>query len=377
MINYEEGADIFAEGVLEILPDGYGFLRSPDYNYLPGPDDIHVSPSKIRKFDLRTGDTISGQVRPPHEGEKYFALVKIEAVNFESPEEARNKILFDNLAPVYPQERLKLETTRENLVPRFLDLMAPLGKGQCGLIVGPRHTGKRLILESIAKSLAINHPEVTVLVLLIDEHQSEAAATQRSLKVEVTFTTWDESNARHIQVTELVAEKAKRFAEKRRDVVLLIDSLNHLASAYRAVFSGSGELLGQDLNARLLRHVKRLLESPRNLNAGGSLTMLAIVENEVSQRDDHNVLEDCKSVADLLIVLDHRVARQGIFPAIDVHRTRNGREELLTSEEELTRLRVLRRVLEPLAAAEAAKLLGGKLIASRSNKEFLANMSSL
>ena len=290
----EKEGHIFAEGVLEILPDGYGFLRSPDYNYLPGPDDIYVSPSQIRKFDLKTGDTISGQVRPPHEGEKYFALVKIEAVNFESPDEARNKILFDNLTPLYPQERLKLETTRENSSARVMDLLTPLGKGQRGLIVSPPRAGKTMLLQNVANSITTNHPEVVLMVLLIDERPEEVTDMQRSVKGEVISSTFDEPAARHVQVAEMVIEKAKRLVEHKRDVVILLDSITRLARAYNTIVPPSGKVLSGGVDSNALQRPKRFFGSARNIEEGGSLTIIATALIDTGSRMDDVIFEEFK-----------------------------------------------------------------------------------
>ena len=290
----EKEGHIFAEGVLEILPDGYGFLRSPDYNYLPGPDDIYVSPSQIRKFDLKTGDTISGQVRPPHEGEKYFALVKIEAVNFESPDEARNKILFDNLTPLYPQERLKLETTRENASARVMDLLTPLGKGQRGLIVSPPRAGKTMLLQNVANSITTNHPEVVLMVLLIDERPEEVTDMQRSVKGEVISSTFDEPAARHVQVAEMVIEKAKRLVEHKRDVVILLDSITRLARAYNTIVPPSGKVLSGGVDSNALQRPKRFFGSARNIEEGGSLTIIATALIDTGSRMDDVIFEEFK-----------------------------------------------------------------------------------
>ncbi|MFZ0480398.1 MAG: transcription termination factor Rho, partial [Terriglobales bacterium] len=300
----EKEGHIFAEGVLEILPDGYGFLRSPDYNYLPGPDDIYVSPSQIRKFDLKTGDTISGQERPPHEGEKYFALVKIEAVNFESPDEARNKILFDNLTPLYPQERLKLETVRENVSARVMDLLTPLGKGQRGLIVSPPRAGKTMLLQNVANSITTNHPEVVLMVLLIDERPEEVTDMQRSVKGEVISSTFDEPAARHVQVAEMVIEKAKRLVEHKRDVVILLDSITRLARAYNTIVPPSGKVLSGGVDSNALQRPKRFFGSARNIEEGGSLTIIATALIDTGSRMDDVIFEEFKGTGNSEIILD-------------------------------------------------------------------------
>jgi len=373
----EKEGHIFAEGVLEILPDGYGFLRSPDYNYLPGPDDIYVSPSQIRKFDLKTGDTISGQVRPPHEGEKYFALVKIEAVNFESPEEARNKILFDNLTPLYPQERCKLETVRENISARVMDLLTPVGKGQRGLIVAPPRTGKTMLLQSLANSITTNHPEIVLIVLLIDERPEEVTDMQRSVKGEVISSTFDEPAARHVQVAEMVIEKAKRLVEHKRDVVILLDSITRLARAYNTIVPPSGKVLSGGVDSNALQRPKRFFGAARNIEEGGSLTIIATALIETGSRMDDVIFEEFKGTGNMEIILDRKLVDKRTFPAIDIQRSGTRKEELLIPKEDLARIWVLRKILNPLSPVEAMELLIDKLGKARSNSEFLANMGSL
>jgi transcription termination factor Rho len=373
----EKEGHIFAEGVLEILPDGYGFLRSPDYNYLPGPDDIYVSPSQIRKFDLKTGDTISGQVRPPHEGEKYFALVKIEAVNFESPDEARNKILFDNLTPLYPQERLKLETTRENLSARVMDLLTPLGKGQRGLIVSPPRAGKTMLLQNVANSITTNHPEVVLMVLLIDERPEEVTDMQRSVKGEVISSTFDEPAARHVQVAEMVIEKAKRLVEHKRDVVILLDSITRLARAYNTIVPPSGKVLSGGVDSNALQRPKRFFGSARNIEEGGSLTIIATALIDTGSRMDDVIFEEFKGTGNSEIILDRKLVDKRTFPAIDIQRSGTRKEELLIPKEDLQRIWVLRKVLNPLSPVEAMELLIERLAKAGTNSEFLAKMSQL
>jgi transcription termination factor Rho len=373
----EKEGHIFAEGVLEILPDGYGFLRSPDYNYLPGPDDIYVSPSQIRKFDLKTGDTISGQVRPPHEGEKYFALVKIEAVNFESPDEARNKILFDNLTPLYPQERLKLEASRENISARVMDLLTPLGKGQRGLIVSPPRAGKTMLLQNVANSITTNHPEVVLMVLLIDERPEEVTDMQRSVKGEVISSTFDEPAARHVQVAEMVIEKAKRLVEHKRDVVILLDSITRLARAYNTIVPPSGKVLSGGVDSNALQRPKRFFGSARNIEEGGSLTIIATALIDTGSRMDDVIFEEFKGTGNSEIILERKLVDKRVFPAIDIQRSGTRKEELLIPKEDLSRIWVLRKVLNPLSPVEAMELLIDKLSKTKSNGEFLANMSSL
>jgi len=373
----EKEGHIFAEGVLEILPDGYGFLRSPDYNYLPGPDDIYVSPSQIRKFDLKTGDTISGQVRPPHEGEKYFALVKIEAVNFESPDEARNKILFDNLTPLYPQERLKLETVRENVSARVMDLLTPLGKGQRGLIVSPPRAGKTMLLQNVANSITTNHPEVVLMVLLIDERPEEVTDMQRSVKGEVISSTFDEPAARHVQVAEMVIEKAKRLVEHKRDVVILLDSITRLARAYNTIVPPSGKVLSGGVDSNALQRPKRFFGSARNIEEGGSLTIIATALIDTGSRMDDVIFEEFKGTGNSEIILDRKLVDKRTFPAIDIQRSGTRKEELLIPKEDLQRIWVLRKVLNPLSPVEAMELLIERLAKATTNSEFLAKMSSL
>src|SRR6201987_496900 len=371
----EKEGHIFAEGVLEILPDGYGFLRSPDYNYLPGPDDIYVSPSQIRKIDLKTGDTISGNVRPPHEGEKYFALVKIVAINFESPEETRNKILFDNLTPLYPQERIKMETTKENLTGRVLDMLCPIGKGQRGLIVAPPRTGKTMMLQSIANSVTTNHPEVVLIVLLIDERPEEVTDMQLSVKGEVISSTFDEPAARHVQVAEMVIKKSKRLVEHKRDVVILLDSITRLARAYNTIVPPSGKVLSGGVDSNALQRPKRFFGAARNIEEGGSLTIIATALVDTGSRMDEVIFEEFKGTGNMEIVLDRKMADRRIFPAVDINKSGTRKEELLLPKEELNRIWVLRKVLNPLSPVETMELLLDKLSKTRSNAEFLAAMS--
>jgi transcription termination factor Rho len=373
----EKEGHIFAEGVLEILPDGYGFLRSVDYNYLPGPDDIYVSPSQIRKFDLKTGDSISGNVRPPHEGEKYFALVKIEAINFESPEETRNKILFDNLTPLYPQERIKMETVREAVSGRVMDLLTPVGKGQRGLIVAPPRTGKTILLQSIANSITSNHPEVVLIVLLIDERPEEVTDMQRSVKGEVISSTFDEPAARHVQVAEMVIEKAKRLVEHKRDVVILLDSITRLARAYNTIVPPSGKVLSGGVDSNALQRPKRFFGAARNIEEGGSLTIIATALVDTGSRMDEVIFEEFKGTGNMEIILDRKLVDKRVFPAIDIQRSGTRKEELLIPKEDLQRVFILRRVLNPLSPVEAMELLISRLEKTRNNAEFLSNMNQL
>src|SRR6195952_300962 len=371
----EKEGHIFAEGVLEILPDGYGFLRSPDYNYLPGPDDIYVSPSQIRKFDLKTGDTISGNVRPPHEGEKYFALVKIEAINFESPEETRNKILFDNLTPLYAQERIKMETVREHISGRVMDLLTPVGKGQRGLIVAPPRTGKTMLLQAIANSITANHPEVTLIVLLIDERPEEVTDMQRSVQGEVISSTFDEPPPRHVQVADMVIEKAKRLVEHKRDVVILLDSITRLARAHNAVVPPSGKILSGGIDSNALQRPKRFFGAARNIEEGGSLTIIATALIDTGSRMDDVIFEEFKGTGNSEIHLDRRLTDRRVFPSIDISKSGTRKEELLLPKEELNRVFILRKVLNPLSPVESMELLIDKLSKTGSNQQFLSAMS--
>ena len=366
---------IFAEGVLEILPEGFGFLRSPDYNYLPGPDDIYVSPSQIRRFDLRTGDTASGQVRSPKEGENYFALVKVQAVNFESPEESRNKIFFDNLTPLYPQDRIQLETVKGNLSGRVMDLMTPIGKGQRGLIVSPPRTGKTMLLQSIANSITANHPEVTLIVLLIDERPEEVTDMQRSVQGEVISSTFDEPAARHVQVAEMVIEKAKRLVEHRRDVVILLDSITRLARAYNTIVPPSGKVLSGGVDSNALQRPKRFFGAARNIEEGGSLTIVATALIDTGSRMDDVIFEEFKGTGNMEIILERKLVDKRVFPAIDINRSGTRKEELLLSKDELNRVWVLRKVLNQLAPTESMELLLDKLSKTKANSDFLASMS--
>ena len=367
---------IFAEWVLEILPEGFGFLRAPDYNYLPGPDDIYVSPSQIRKFNLRTGDTISGQIRPPKDGERYFALIKVEAVNFEHPTEARNKILFDNLTPLYPHERILLETDKENLSARVMDLMTPLGKGQRGLIVAAPRTGKTMLLQTIAKSIIANHPEVVLIVLLIDERPEEVTDFQRSVDAEVISSTFDEPPSRHVQVADMVIEKAKRLVEHKRDVVIVLDSLTRLSRANNAIIPSSGKVLSGGIDANALQRPKRFFGSARNIEEGGSLTIVATCLVDTGSRMDDVIFEEFKGTGNMEIHLDRKLSDKRIFPAIDINRSGTRKEELLLPADELNRVWILRKVLSPLSSVEAMELLVDRMGKAKNNKEFLASMSS-
>jgi len=372
----EKSGLIFSEGVLETLPDGFGFLRAPDYNYLPGPDDIYVSPSQIRKFDLRTGDTISGQIRPPKEGERYFALIKVEAINFEPPELARDRVFFDNLTPLYPDERLKLESDPENLAGRVLDLMTPIGKGQRALIVAPPRTGKTMLLQNIANSITRNHPEVTLIVLLIDERPEEVTDMQRSVHGEVISSTFDEPPTRHVQVADMVIEKAKRLVEYRRDVVILLDSITRLARAHNAVVPPSGKILSGGIDSNALQKPKRFFGSARNIEEGGSLTIIATALIDTGSRMDDVIFEEFKGTGNLEINLDRKLTEKRIFPSIDINKSGTRKEELLLAQQDFHRIIVLRRVLSQLSPTEAMELLLDKLSRTKTNSDFLDSMQS-
>jgi len=371
----EKSGLIFSEGVLETLPDGFGFLRAPEYNYLPGPDDIYVSPSQIRKFDLRTGDTISGQIRPPKEGERYFALIKVEAINFESPEMAREKVFFDNLTPLYPDEMLRMEVGPENLSARVIDLVTPIGKGQRALVVSPPRTGKTMLLQTIANSIAQNHPEVTLIVLLIDERPEEVTDMQRSVQGEVISSTFDEPPTRHVQVADMVIEKAKRLIEHKRDVVILLDSITRLARAHNAVVPPSGKILSGGIDSNALQRPKRFFGAARNIEEGGSLTIIATALIDTGSRMDDVIFEEFKGTGNCEIHLDRRLSDKRLFPAIDLQRSGTRKEELLMPKEELNRVWILRKVLNPLSPVETMELLLDKLSKTRGNAEFLAAMS--
>ena len=373
----EQSGFIFSEGVLEVLPDGFGFLRAPDYNYLPGPDDIYVSPSQIRKFDLQTGDTVSGQIRPPKEGERYFALIKVEAVNFESPEQARDKLFFENLTPLYPDEVVTLETGADNLSARVMDLMTPIGKGQRGLIVAAPRTGKTMLLQSIAQSIATNHKEVYLIVLLIDERPEEVTDMQRSVDGEVISSTFDEPAQRHVQVAEMVIEKAKRLVEHKKDVFILLDSITRLARAYNTVIPPSGKVLSGGLDSNALQKPKRFLGAARNIEEGGSLTILATALVDTGSRMDDVIFEEFKGTGNMEIHLDRKLVDKRVFPAIDIQKSGTRKEELLLSPEDLKRVWVLRKVLTPLSAVEAMELLLDKMSKTQSNQEFLASMQKM
>src|SRR5213594_2860073 len=371
----ERSGLIFAEGVLETLPDGFSFLRAPEYNYLPGPDDIYVSPSQIRKFDLHTGYTISGHVRPPKEGERYFALIKVEAVNFEHPDQAREKIFFDNLTPLYPNQRIKLETTRENASSRVLDILCPIGKGQRGLIVAAPRTGKTMLLQAIANSVTQNHPEIILIVLLIDERPEEVTDMQRSVNGEVISSTFDEPATRHVQVAEMVIEKAKRLVEHKKDVVILLDSITRLARAYNTIVPPSGKVLSGGVDSNALHKPKRFFGSARNIEGGGSLTIIATALIDTGSRMDEVIFEEFKGTGNMEIHLDRRLMDRRVFPAIDINKSGTRKEELLIPREDLNRIWILRKVLSQLSVVEAMEFLLDKIHGTKNNKEFLESMN--
>jgi transcription termination factor Rho len=370
----KQNGSIYASGVLETLPDGFGFLRAPDYNYLPGPDDIYVSPSQIRRFNLRTGDTISGLIRPPKESERYYALLKVESVNFQPPEVAFDKILFDNLTPLYPESRLRLERGEKDLTPRTIDLATPIGKGQRGLIVAPPRTGKTMILQSIANSITTNHPEVDLIVLLIDERPEEVTDMQRSVRGEVISSTFDEPATRHVQVSEMVLEKAKRLVEHQRDVVILLDSITRLARAYNSVVPPSGKILSGGVDSNALHKPKRFFGAARNVEEGGSLTIIATALIDTGSRMDEVIFEEFKGTGNMELVLDRKLVEKRIFPAIDINKSGTRKEELLIEKNDLDRIWVLRKVLAQLNVVEAMEFLTDKMSRFKNNAEFLNMM---
>ena len=375
-VRAEKSGNVFSEGVLETLPDGFGFLRAPDYNYLPGPDDIYVSPSQIRKFDLHTGDTVSGVIRPPKDGERYFALIKVEAMNFEPPEKAKEKIFFENLTPLYPQEKLNLETDGENLSGRVMDLLTPIGKGQRGLIVAPPRTGKTMLLQNIANSITKNHPEVYLIVLLIDERPEEVTDMQRSVRGEVVSSTFDEPAQRHVQVAEMVIEKAKRLVEHKKDVVILLDSVTRLARAYNTIVPASGKVLSGGVDSNALQRPKRFFGAARNIEEGGSLTIIATALIDTGSRMDEVIFEEFKGTGNMEIHLDRKLTDRRVFPSIDIQKSGTRKEELLLPREDLQRVWVLRKVLTPLSPTEAMELLLSRMVKTKTNSEFLAAMAS-
>ncbi len=367
---------IYAEGVLETLPDGFGFLRAPDQNYLAGPDDIYVSPSQIRRFNLRTGDTVVGQIRPPKEGERYFALLKVKSINFEAPEKARHKILFDNLTPLYPQEKFNLEARAGGVTTRIIDLIAPLGKGQRALITSPPKAGKTMILKDIANAIVENHPEVYLIVLLIDERPEEVTDMKRNVKAEVVSSTFDEPATRHVQVADMVIEKAKRLIEHQRDVVILLDSITRLARAHNTVVPHSGKILSGGVDSNALHKPKRFFGAARNVEEGGSLTIVGTALIDTGSRMDEVIFEEFKGTGNSELVLDRKLADRRTYPAIDINRSATRREELLLPEKTLNRMYILRKVLQPLSPVDSMEFLLEKIKATDTNQEFLESMNS-
>jgi transcription termination factor Rho len=372
----EKNGLIFGEGTLEILPDGFGFLRAPDYNYLPGPDDIYVSPSQIRRFNLRTGDTVSGQIRQPKESERYFALLKVEAVNYEDPEVAREKILFDNLVPLYPEKKMTLETTSDNYSTRIMDLLSPIGFGQRGLIVSPPRTGKTMLLQAIANSIVANHKDVVLFVLLIDERPEEVTDMARSVKGEVISSTFDEPAERHVQVAEMVIEKAKRLVEHKKNVVILLDSITRLARAYNSVMPPSGKILSGGVDSNALQRPKRFFGAARNIEEGGSLTIIATALIDTGSRMDEVIFEEFKGTGNMEIALDRRLSDKRIFPAIDIKKSGTRKEELLLDPETLNRVWILRKLLSSLNPVDSLEFLLEKMNGTRDNADFLASMNA-
>jgi len=371
----EKNGVIYGEGVLETLPDGFGFLRAPDSNYLPGPDDIYISPSQIRRFNLRTGDTVSGQIRPPKESERYFALLKVEKINLEDPEIARDKILFDNLTPLYPEERIILEHDQGEYCTRVMDLITPIGKGQRGLIVAAPRTGKTMMLQAIARAIIKNHPEIVLIVLLIDERSEEVTGWQRQVKAEVISSTFDEPAQRHAQVAEMVIEKAKRLVEHKRDVVILLDSVTRLARAYNTIAPPSGKVLSGGLDSNALQRPKRFFGAARNIEDGGSLTIMATALVDTGSRMDDVIFEEFKGTGNMEVHLDRRLADKRVFPAIEIGASGTRKEELLVDKERLNKMWVLRKVLSPLGTVEAMEFLQDKIGGTKTNKDFLDSMN--
>jgi len=373
----EKNGLIFGEGVLEILPDGFGFLRAPDYNYLPGPDDIYISPSQIRRFNLRTGDTVSGQIRPPKDTERYFAMLKVELVNYEDPEVARDKILFDNLTPLYPQEKILLEGANDskNYSARVMNLLTPIGKGQRGLIVAAPRTGKTMLLQTIAHSITSNHKEITLIVLLIDERPEEVTDMERSVDGEVISSTFDEPASRHVQVAEMVIEKAKRLVEHQKDVVILLDSITRLARAYNTVVPPSGKVLSGGIDANALQRPKRFFGAARNIEEGGSLTIIGTALVDTGSRMDEVIFEEFKGTGNMEINLDRRLVDRRVFPSIDIQRSGTRKEELLLDKNDINRIWLLRKVLQPMNTVESMEFLLEKMQATKNNREFLDSMN--
>jgi len=372
----EKNGLIYGEGTLEILPDGFGFLRAPDYNYLPGPDDIYVSPSQIRRFNLRTGDTVSGQIRQPKESERYFALLKVEAVNYEDPEVAREKILFDNLTPLYPDAKINLETAADNYSTRVMDLLTPVGFGQRGLIVSPPRTGKTMLLQNIANSITTNHKDIMLFVLLIDERPEEVTDMERSVKGEVVSSTFDEPAERHVQVAEMVIEKAKRLVEHKKNVVILLDSITRLARAYNSVMPPSGKILSGGVDSNALQRPKRFFGAARNIEDGGSLTIIATALIDTGSRMDEVIFEEFKGTGNLEIQLDRRLSDKRIFPAIDIKKSGTRKEELLLEDDVLNRIWILRKLLASLNPVDSLEFLLEKMQGTSNNRDFLDSMNA-
>ncbi len=372
----EQNGQIYGEGVLETLPDGFGFLRAPDYNYLPGPDDIYVSPSQIRRFILRTGDTVEGQIRPPKDSERYFALLKVEKVNFEDPEVARDKILFDNLTPLYPHEKFILETDTKKYSTRVIDLLTPIGKGQRGLIVAPPRAGKTMLLQEIANSITHNNPEVVLIVLLIDERPEEVTDMERNVEGEVVSSTFDEPATRHVQVAEMVIEKAKRLVEHKKDVVILLDSITRLARAYNTVVPPSGKILSGGVDSNALHKPKRFFGAARKIENGGSLTIMATALIDTGSRMDEVIFEEFKGTGNMEIHLDRKLMEKRIFPCIDINKSGTRKEELLLDKETLNRVWILRKVLQPMNVVDSMEFLLDKIMSTKTNRDFLNSMSS-
>ncbi len=371
----EKNGMIFGEGVLEILPDGFGFLRAPDYNYLPGPDDIYVSPSQIRRFNIRTGDTVSGQIRPPKEGERYFALLKVDAINYEDPEISRTKILFDNLTPYYPEKKIKLEHSPTDYTTRAMDLVTPIGMGQRGMIVAPPRTGKTMLLQAIAKAILKNHKDIKLIVLLIDERPEEVTDWQRQVKAEIISSTFDEPPQRHVQVADMVSERAKRLVEHKKDVVILLDSITRLARAHNAIIPASGKVLSGGLDANALQRPKRFFGAARSIEDGGSLTILATALVDTGSRMDDVIFEEFKGTGNMELHLDRKLVDKRVFPAIDINASGTRKEELLVDKDDLNRMWVLRKVLNPLSTVESMEFLLEKLKQAKTNRDFLDSMN--
>ncbi|HOP85227.1 MAG TPA: transcription termination factor Rho [Syntrophorhabdaceae bacterium] len=371
----DKNESVYGEGVLEVLSEGFGFLRSPDSNYMPGPDDIYISPSQIKRFGLRTGDIISGQIRPPKDNEKYFALLRVETINFDDPDVAKDKIIFDNLTPLYPNKRITLETTPDNLSTRVMDLFTPIGKGQRGLIVAPPRTGKTMLLQLIANSITQNHKEIDLIVLLIDERPEEVTDMQRSVKGEVISSTFDEPATRHVQVAEIVIEKAKRLVEHKHDVVILLDSITRLARAYNTVVPSSGKILSGGIDASAMQKPRRFFGAAKNIEEGGSLTIIATALIDTGSRMDEVIFEEFKGTGNMEIYLDRKLAEKRVFPAIDINKSGTRKEELLIEKDDLSKIWLLRKVLQPMNPVEAMEFLLEKLEDTKTNKEFLNSMS--